>query len=170
MRCSCLVSGKAVFIPITLTLDLLKFTISPTKLLICTSSRPLSVSSNVNTFTSSIFACCNSTVATPVAELSLKPLFRKNPTTESTCVALYEIDSEKYLLKNSLTSIGQDDPVSESNGLLWNSGRDEDKAVARERKRRLHYVSNILVVSDPSKFNKRAFSCANFWLVSLKKK
>ena len=55
-----------------------------------------------------------------------------------------------WYIENSLTSIGQDDPVSESNGLLWNSGRDEDKAVARERKRRLHYVSNILVVSDPS--------------------
>ena len=55
-----------------------------------------------------------------------------------------------WYIENSLTSIGQDDPVSESNGLLWNSGRDEDKAVARERKRRLHYVSNILVISDPS--------------------
>jgi hypothetical protein len=55
-----------------------------------------------------------------------------------------------WYIENSLTSIGQDDPVSESNGLLWNSGRDEDKAVARDRKRRLHYVSNILVISDPS--------------------
>jgi hypothetical protein len=55
-----------------------------------------------------------------------------------------------WYIENSLTSIGQDDPVSESNGLLWNSGRDEDKALARDRKRRLHYVSNVLVVSDPS--------------------
>ena len=55
-----------------------------------------------------------------------------------------------WYIENSLTSIGQDDPVSESNGLLWNTGRDEDKALARERKRRLHYVSNVLVVSDPS--------------------
>ena len=55
-----------------------------------------------------------------------------------------------WYIENSLTSIGQDDPVSESNGLLWNSGRDEDKNIARDRKRRLHYVSNILVVSDPS--------------------
>jgi len=54
-----------------------------------------------------------------------------------------------WYIENSLTSIGQPDPVSESNGLLWNSGRDEDKALARERKRRLHYVSNVLVVSDP---------------------
>jgi len=55
-----------------------------------------------------------------------------------------------WYIENSRTSIGQEDPVSESNGLLWNSGRDEDKALARERKRRLHYVSNVLVVSDPS--------------------
>ena len=55
-----------------------------------------------------------------------------------------------WYIENSLTSIGQDDPVSESNSILWNTGRDEDKALARERKRRLHYVSNILVISDPS--------------------
>ena len=54
-----------------------------------------------------------------------------------------------WYIENSLTSIGQPDPVSESNSVLWNSGRDEDKAIARERKRRLHYVSNVLVVSDP---------------------
>jgi len=55
-----------------------------------------------------------------------------------------------WYIENSLTTIGQDDPVSEANSVLWNSGRDEDKAIARERKRRLHYVSNILVVSDPA--------------------
>ena len=54
-----------------------------------------------------------------------------------------------WYIENSLTSIGQDDPVSEMNSVLWNSGRDEDKAIARERKRRLHYISNVLVVSDP---------------------
>jgi len=53
-----------------------------------------------------------------------------------------------WYIENSLTSINQDDPVSEANSLLWNSGRDEDKQTARDRKRRLHYVSNILVVSD----------------------
>ena len=55
-----------------------------------------------------------------------------------------------WYIENSLTSIGQDDPVSEMNSVLWNSGRDEDKAIARERKRRLHYVSNVLVISDPA--------------------
>ena len=55
-----------------------------------------------------------------------------------------------WYIENSLTSIGQNDPVSEANSVLWNTGRDEDKAIARERKRRLHYVSNVLVISDPS--------------------
>jgi hypothetical protein len=55
-----------------------------------------------------------------------------------------------WYIENSLTTIGQDDPVSEMNSVLWNSGRDEDKATARDRKRRLHYASNILVVSDPA--------------------
>jgi len=55
-----------------------------------------------------------------------------------------------WYIENSLTSIGQNDPVSEANSVLWNSGRDEDKAIARERKRRLHYVSNVLIVSDPA--------------------
>jgi hypothetical protein len=56
----------------------------------------------------------------------------------------------RWYIEKSLTSIGKDDPVSELNSQLWNSGRDEDKEVARSRKRRLHYVSNIYVVSDPS--------------------
>ena len=56
----------------------------------------------------------------------------------------------QWYIENSLTSIGQDDPVSEANSILWNSGRDEDKATVRERKRRLHYVSNIMIVEDPA--------------------
>jgi len=56
----------------------------------------------------------------------------------------------QWYIEKSLTSIGQQDPVSESNSKLWNSGNDRDKDVARERKRRLHYVSNVLVESDPA--------------------
>jgi hypothetical protein len=56
----------------------------------------------------------------------------------------------RWYIERSLTSIGQPDPVSEINSVLWNTGRDEDKAIARDRKRRLHYVANIYVVSDPS--------------------
>jgi len=56
----------------------------------------------------------------------------------------------QWYIEKSLTSIGQQDPVSESNSKLWNSGDDRDKDIARERKRRLHYVSNVLIESDPS--------------------
>jgi len=56
----------------------------------------------------------------------------------------------KWYIEKSLTSIGQQDPLGEMNSKLWNSGLDEDKQLVRQRKRRLHYVSNIYVVSDPA--------------------
>ena len=55
-----------------------------------------------------------------------------------------------WYIENSLTTIGQPDPVSELNSRLWNSGIDEDKETVRKQKRRLHYVANVLVVQDPS--------------------
>jgi len=58
--------------------------------------------------------------------------------------------SGQWYIEKSLTTIGQNDPVSELNSRLWNSGVEDDKEIARKQKRRLHYVSNILVVSDPS--------------------
>ena len=35
------------------------------------------------------------------------------------------------------------------NSRLWNSGIDADKETARRQKRRLHYVTNVLVLQDP---------------------
>ena len=55
----------------------------------------------------------------------------------------------QWYVEKSLTTIGKDDPVSEMNSKLWNTGIEADKDIARKRKRRLHYVSNIYVVSDP---------------------
>ena len=55
----------------------------------------------------------------------------------------------QWYIEKSLTSIGQNDPVGELNSRLWNTGIEEDKETARRQKRRLHYVSNIFVVSDP---------------------
>jgi hypothetical protein len=55
-----------------------------------------------------------------------------------------------WYIENSLTSIGQTDPVGELNSRLWNSGIESDKETARAQKRRLHYVANVLVVQDPS--------------------
>ena len=54
-----------------------------------------------------------------------------------------------WYIENSLTTIGLKDPVSEMNSQLWASGSDDDKKIARDRKRKLSYISNILVVSDP---------------------
>ena len=55
-----------------------------------------------------------------------------------------------WYIENSLTSIGQTDPVGELNSRLWNTGNDSDKEKARAQKRRLHYVTNVLVTQDPS--------------------
>jgi hypothetical protein len=56
----------------------------------------------------------------------------------------------QWLFEKSLTTLGQPCPISEMNQVLWNSGDDNDKKIVRERKRRLHYVANILVLEDPS--------------------
>jgi hypothetical protein len=53
-----------------------------------------------------------------------------------------------WYIENSLTTIGKDDPVSELNSKLWNSGVEADKEQARKQKRRLKYVTNIYVVKD----------------------
>ena len=53
-----------------------------------------------------------------------------------------------WYIENSLTTIDQQDPVSEANSELWNSGIDSNKQIARDRKRRLQYISNIYVVQD----------------------
>ena len=55
-----------------------------------------------------------------------------------------------WFIENSLTTLGQKDPVSEYNSLLWNNGTDAGKETARKQKRKLTYVSNIYVVKDPA--------------------
>jgi len=56
----------------------------------------------------------------------------------------------QWYIERSLTTLGQNDPVGELNSRLWNSGIEEDKETARRQKRRLHYVTNILVINDPA--------------------
>lgn len=56
----------------------------------------------------------------------------------------------KWYIENSLTTLGQDDPVSKHNSELWNTGIEAKKEIARKQKRRLNYISNILVVKDPA--------------------
>ena len=77
-----------------------------------------------------------------------------------------------WFIENCPTTLGQKCPVCESNSELWNSGMEKDKDIARNRKRRLHYVSNIMIVSDPAnpqnegkvflyKFGKKIFDKIN---------
>ena len=55
-----------------------------------------------------------------------------------------------WYIENSLTTLGQKDPVSEYNTQLWNNGTDAGKETARKQKRKLTYMSNIYVVKDPA--------------------
>lgn len=55
----------------------------------------------------------------------------------------------KWYIENSLSTIGQDDPVGQLNSRLWNSGVEADKETARKQKRKLSYIANVLIVSDP---------------------
>jgi len=54
----------------------------------------------------------------------------------------------QWYIENSLTTIGQNDPVSEMNSAYWNSGVESDKEIARRQKRKLQYFANILVIKD----------------------
>src|SRR5208337_357175 len=58
-----------------------------------------------------------------------------------------------WYIENSLTTLGQPDPLSEYNSKLWNSTTDDnspERKQVREQKRRLHFISNIYVIKDPS--------------------
>ena len=55
-----------------------------------------------------------------------------------------------WYIENSLTTLGQKDPVSEYNSKLWNSGIEANKEVARKQKRRLNYTSNVYIIKDPA--------------------
>ena len=56
----------------------------------------------------------------------------------------------KWYIENSLTTINKPDPVGELNSELWNSGIEANKEIARKQKRRLSYISNVLVIRDPA--------------------
>jgi len=61
--------------------------------------------------------------------------------------------SGKWYIEKSLTTIGQNDPVAEYNSELWAVSEDDNSPTrkqARAQKRRLHFISNILVVRDPA--------------------
>jgi hypothetical protein len=55
-----------------------------------------------------------------------------------------------WFIHNCPTTLGQKCPVCEGNSELWASGTESDKNIARDRKRKLSYTSNILIVEDPA--------------------
>ena len=55
-----------------------------------------------------------------------------------------------WYIENSLTTIGQKDPLGEYNRELWNTGSETNKEIVRKQKRKLSYYSNIYVVKDPA--------------------
>jgi len=55
-----------------------------------------------------------------------------------------------WLIDNCLTTLNEKCPVCEHNSTLWNSGVESNKEIVRKQKRKLSYVANIYVVSDPS--------------------
>ena len=55
-----------------------------------------------------------------------------------------------WYIENSLTTLGQKDPLSDYNSQLWNSGIEANKEIARKQKRRLNYTSNVYVIKDPA--------------------
>ena len=57
----------------------------------------------------------------------------------------------QWYIEKSLTTIGQKDPVSEYNTMLWNSGIEANKDLVRKYKRRLSFYSNIYIVKDPTR-------------------
>ena len=55
-----------------------------------------------------------------------------------------------WYIENSLTTIGQKDPLGEYNRELWNTGNESDKETVRKQKRKLSFYANIYVVKDPA--------------------
>jgi hypothetical protein len=56
----------------------------------------------------------------------------------------------KWYIEECPTTIGRDDcPVCKENSVLWNTGTQDNQTIVRQRKRKLTYVANILVIKDP---------------------
>lgn len=78
----------------------------------------------------------------------------KHPEDELPWVSIYthgfQGPTGRWYIENSLTTLGEADPVSEANRTLWASGLEKDKELARKQKRKLSYISNIRIISYPA--------------------
>jgi len=54
-----------------------------------------------------------------------------------------------WLIEDCLTTKNEQCPVCEHNSKLWNSGIKENKDLVSKQKRKLNYISNVYIVSDP---------------------
>jgi hypothetical protein len=56
----------------------------------------------------------------------------------------------RFYVENSLVTFKQPDPVYEMNGRLYKSGIETDKLIAKNQRLNTKYISNILMVNDPT--------------------
>jgi len=54
-----------------------------------------------------------------------------------------------WLIDNCPTTNGDPCPICDENSTLWNTGTEPNKNIVRTRKRKLNYISNVYIVSDP---------------------
>lgn len=64
--------------------------------------------------------------------------------------AFKDPSTQQWYIENSLSTIGETDYIAEVNRELWNTGIDANKKIVQRQKRKLQYISNILVVKDPA--------------------
>lgn len=57
-------------------------------------------------------------------------------------------DKKRWYIETSLSTIGETDYIAEVNRELWNTEIEENKKIAKNQKRKLSYISNILVIKD----------------------
>lgn len=54
-----------------------------------------------------------------------------------------------WLIDNCLTTLNDKCPVCEHNSVLWNSGVKANRDIVSKQKRKLSYIVNVLIISDP---------------------
>lgn len=65
----------------------------------------------------------------------------------------YMLDGvKKYWIRNCINTFGYDKecPICKKNQEYWNSAFDSDKSIASQRKRKLVFMANILVIKNPA--------------------
>ena len=54
----------------------------------------------------------------------------------------------KWLIENCPKTLGNDCPICQKIGPLWNTGKQADKETYRQRKKKTAFIANILVIED----------------------